>query len=234
MHPKAMHHIAAITALVLATLSLAGCQIDGDKHGDGKNVKVITPFGGMQVKTNNSDVLAGIGLPTYPGAVAVKKLHPKDKDDDDDNGSADINMSFGSFQLKVKAIDYRTDDSPQKVFDFYKKALGRYGDVIQCSNDRPVGTPTHTNEGLTCEDTGHNDHGDHDHSGSDRHAAKDGDSPFHGSAKVQLKAGSKKHQHIVDINPDNGGAKFGLVSLDLPTDFSFGDKSDKPEQDDKQ
>ena len=222
----------AIVAAVLATLCVSGCRIDEDKRGDGKNVKIATPFGGMSVKTDNADVVAGIGLPTYPGAVPVKKT--KANGEESDNGSADVNMSFGSFQLKVKAIEYRTDDSSQKVFDFYKKALGRYGNVIQCSNDRPVGTPVRTSEGLTCEDNDHHGSGDVENPPADDHRSKNGVAAFDGSAKVQLKAGSKKHQHIVDINPDGGGAKFGLVALDLPTDFSFGDKSDKPEKDDKQ
>ncbi len=44
------------------------------------------------------------------------------------------------------------------------------------------------------------------------------------TGKTELKAGSKQHQHIVSINPDGSGTKFGLVALDLPGHFSFGDK----------
>ncbi len=255
MQQKTMQKIAtqkflAVATLLFAASTLNGCHIDDEKHGDNKNLKIATPFGGMQVKTNNADVLAGIGLPTYPGAVAIRKNKSNGDDGgNSDNGAADINMSFGSFQLKVKAIDYRTDDSTQKVYDFYKKALGRYGNVIQCRNDHPVGTPTRTTEGLTCEDNQNSRDNDHHNSGGDDnssdasprsnhapddHTSKDGVSPFNGSAKIQLKAGSRKHQHIVDINPDGSGTKFGLVSLDLPTDFSFGDKSDKDKDESKQ
>lgn len=213
-------------SILLATslLLLTGCSISKNSRGDSENVKVETPFGGLRVNTDDPNILASIGLPAYPGATVVRK----DKINGQDKGSADVNLSFGSFQLKVKATEYRTDDDPQKVFAFYKKALGRYGTVIQCSNDKPVGTPSRTTEGLTCDD-------DH-RSGSDSHIkidtnnAHDSNSAFNGSAKVQLKAGSKKHQHIVDINPDSGGARFGLVSLDLPVDFSFGDKDDKDDK----
>lgn len=223
------------TAIILATICAIGCRIDEDKHHGNDNVRIATPFGGMQVKTNNTDVLAGIGLPVYPGAILVRRKTSKD-----DSGSADINMSFGSFQLKIKAVSYRTTDSPQKVFDFYKNALGRFGNIIQCRNDHPIGTPTHTDEGLTCEDDHHHndDSGDNDHPQAPAPQTdasnKDGVSPFDGSAKIQLKAGSKKHQHIVDINPDDGGAKFGLVSLDLPGEFHFGDRKDKDNKDDDQ
>jgi hypothetical protein len=112
----------------------------------------------------------------------------------------------------VKAAAYRTPDSPEKVLAFYKKALRTFGSAIQCTNDRPVGIPTHTDEGLTCDK-------DSSHTGSGE------------GAELQLKTGSEKHQHIVDINPDNGGTKFGLVSLDLPLDHHSGpgDKDDRAE-----
>ena len=142
----------------------------------------------------------------YPGAELVKK--------DKDNGAADVNMSFGSFQLRVKAASYRTEDSPDKVSAFYRKALGRYGDVIECQNDKPVGSPIRTGEGLTCD----NDKGNHITVNEDM------------SGKMELKAGSKVHQHIVAIDPDGSGTKMGLVALDLPDHISFGDKDDQHPQ----
>ena len=36
------------------------------------------------------------------------------------------------------------------------------------------------------------------------------------SRKLELKAGSRQHQHIVAINPEGTGTKLGLVALDLP------------------
>ncbi len=184
----------------LGCMSTAGCRIDSHKQGEGDNVKIATPFGGMQVKTNDAAVKVGIGLPDYPGATLVKK--------DKDNGAADINMSFGSFQLRVKAASYRTSDSSDKVQAFYKNALGRFGDVIQCSDSRPVGTPTRTAEGLTCDKDRHQQISDNE------------DLP----KKLELKAGSPQHQHIVAIEQDGGGTKFGLVALDLPGHISLGDK----------
>ena len=141
---------------------------------------------------------SGVGLPDYPGAALIKK--------DKDKGAADINMSFGSFQLRVKALSYRTDDSPDKVQAFYRNALARFGDVIECIDNHPVGTPTHTTEGLTCDNDKEN------------HISVNEEI----SSKRELKAGSKQHQHIVAIEPEGGGTKFGLVALDLPGHLSFG------------
>lgn len=187
---------------LLSCLMVPGCRFDSHKDGDSDNVKVATPFGGMQVKTNDAAVQSGIGLPEYPGAMLVKK--------DKDNGAADINMSFGSFQLRVKAVSYRTGDSPDKVRAFYKDALARFGDVIQCSDNHPVGTPTHTAEGLTCDNAKEN------HITVNEQIA----------SKAELKAGSPQHQHIVAIEPEGGGTKFGLVALDLPGHVSIGDKQE--------
>jgi hypothetical protein len=190
--------IAAV--LAFGVVMMSGCRIDSHKDGDKDNVKIATPFGGMQVKTNDAAVQTGLGLPVYPGAELVKK---KDKD----SGSADVNLSFGSFQLRVKAANYHSADGPDKLAAFYRQALARYGDVIECSDNKPVGTPTHTAEGLTCDNNKEN------------HMRVSEDL----TGKRELKAGSKQHQHIVAIDPDGSGTKFGLVALDLPIHLSTDD-----------
>lgn len=191
----------AVAGVVLSMAAFSGCRVDTQKQDGKENVSVATPFGGVKVKTNDAAAIEGIGLPVYPGAELMKK---KDKD----SGSADVNLSFGKFQLRVKAASYRTADSPEQVNSFYRNALKKYGSVIQCSHDQPVGTPTRTEEGLTCSDN------------DKKHTEAPATSP---GVKVELKAGSKQHQHIVAIEPENAGTKFGLVALDLPISFSGGD-----------
>jgi hypothetical protein len=185
--------VAGVVAAGVAAALLAGCRVQSDKHGDSDNVKISTPFGGMQVKTNDAVVVEDLGLPAYPGAQLVKK----DKDD----GSADVNMNFGGFQLRVKAVSYQTGDSPEKVEAFYRAGLKRFGDVIACRNNRVVGMPARTQEGLTCDNNNGN------------HYSVD-DKPEKGA--LELKAGSQQHQHIVEIDAEGGGTKIGLVALDLP------------------
>jgi hypothetical protein len=192
------------TALIFGIVLVSGCRVESDKHGDSDDVKIATPFGGVRVKTNDAAVLEGIGLPAYPGAELVKK---KDKSD----GAADINLSFGKFQLRVKAVDYRSTDDPGMVAAFYRKALGRYGDVIQCQNSKPVGTPTRTAEGLTCDNEKEN------------HITVNEQI----SGKMELKAGSKLHQHVIAIDPDGSGTKFAMVALDLPGHIATEDGGDE-------
>ncbi len=75
------------------------------------------------------------------------------------------------------------------------------------SRRKPVGTPTQTDQGLTCSDR------------NDKHGNSNSDP----GGKTELKAGSKQHQHIVAVEPESNGTKFGLVALDLPGNLSIGD-----------
>lgn len=187
---------------------LAGCRVHVDKgaNGEDKTVQVDTPFGGVHVNTDQISA-SDLGLPLYPGAQQVKG--------DDSHKSADVHMGFGEWQLRVRAVSYSTSDSRDKVAAFYKKALGRYGDVLTCQNGAPVGTPTATAEGLTCEDNGHNSN------------VKIGGNEFGSKRALQLKAGSKRHQHIVGFeDPKDGKTRFALVALDLPKGDRNSDQSD--------
>ena len=126
-----------------------------------------------------------------------------------------MHLGFGEWQLRVRAVSYATGDSKEQVAAFYKKALGRYGDVITCEDKSPVGTPTVTSEGLTCADSGKSSNVKID---SDDYGANEG---------LELKAGSKRHQHIVGFEPPKEGkTMFALVALDLPAGMDKSDKSD--------
>src|ERR1700679_3740229 len=136
---------AGIVAALALAAGISGCRVQVDKgaNGEDKNVQVDTPFGGVHVNTDQTTA-ADLGLPVYPGSEIVR-----DKDNDK---SADIHMGFGEWELRVKVVNYDTSDSEEQVTAFYKKALGRYGDVVTCRNNAPVGKPVATSEGLTCDD----------------------------------------------------------------------------------
>lgn len=188
-----------LAAALAASLAI-GCRVDEQKHGNGDDVHITTPFGGMHVRTDDASVTAGLDLPVYPGAQL-------EKSDKDSNHSADVSMGFGGYHLRVKAAGFTTSDPPEKVEKFYRDNMRRFGDVIACRNNAPIGQPTKTLQGLTCED-------DHNHQNGNGHTD---------SHDLQLKAGSEQYQHIVDISPDGAGSKFGLVALELPTGNSEND-----------
>lgn len=191
-----MSRSLSASLLLAAALPLTACQISSSGPENHRDVKISTLAGGLHVQENQTTA-SDIGLPAYPGATLVN-----DKDDN----SANVSMGFGGFHLKVQAVSYQSPDSPAQILTFYRKALGTFGTVIECDNDSPVGTPTATDSGLTC----------NDHSGKngDRHMQLD----INGSNNDhQLRAGSPSRMHIVQIdNTDNGRTKFGLVYLELP------------------
>jgi len=186
-----------LAILAAACFFLAGCSISHNKNGDGDNVRMSTPFGSMHIKTDKDANIAGIGLTTYPGSVPVKEHDGKKSD------AADINLNFGDFHLGVKAASFQTSDSPDKVEAFYRKDMARYGEILKCEGKNTVGQPTRTAAGLTCsQNEDHHPHGIHIDANDASH--------------LELRAGSPEHEHIVGIQPKDGGTKIGLVALDLP------------------
>ncbi len=204
-----MRKSVILWAVLLLAAGIAGCRVNVDKDANGqeKRVQVDTPFGGVHVNTDQTTA-ADLGLPVYPGAVVAR--------DDDQDKSADVHMGFGDWQLRVRTVSYTTPDPRDKVVAFYKNALGRYGDVITCQGHSPVGTPIVTTEGLSCSD-------DSKHTRININGSKNG---IDDSGGLELKAGSKRHQHIVGFeDPKNGKTRFALVALDLPAGVD-NDKSD--------
>ena len=110
-------------------------------------------------------------------------------------------MNFGAFHLRVLAMGFTSSDDPTKVSNFYRKALSQYSDVIVCHNKQPVATPVKTGLGLTCADDNKVHSGSYESSDSD---------------ETELTAGAPSRQHIVTLKAQDGGTRFGLVSLELP------------------
>jgi hypothetical protein len=186
---KNSSHTLWIYALVLAAgvVLLPGCSVNvkKEKNGQDKQVDIQTPMGAIHV---SKDVdAADAGLTVYPGA----RLKPKD--DGGDNKSANVNISGFGYGLKVVALEYESDDPPDKLISYYKDQLKKYGDVLVCHTSRHLELNeshddlNHGNRALTCDST----------SGSN----------------TELKVGTKENQHIVAIEPEGKGSSFALVYL---------------------
>jgi hypothetical protein len=185
-----------ISLLAVLLAGAAGCKVQVNKSNDGEHhdVKIATPFGGIDINENRTSA-ADLGLPAYPGAALDTA--------GDGNQSAKVDMGFGSWKLRVKAAHYTSSDSRDKVLAFYRQALSEYGGVIECAGDKVVGTLTATGEGLSC------DHSDRDHTIPHGNFSAD---------DLELKAGSPRHQHIVVFHGGSGSptTHFSLIALDLP------------------
>jgi hypothetical protein len=183
----------AIIVVFGALLALPACDVNVKKDSEGKekNVDIETPVGGLHV-TKEADV-RDIGLPVYPGA------RRKERSDDNNTNSAHVNISTSLFGIKVVAIEYLSDDPPEKLVAYYKDQLKKYGNVLEChTNDRHPGTNMNgvdtsgDSKKLKCED---------DQNGK----------------TVELKVGTEQNQHIVSIKPsdDGKGSDFGLVYIQM-------------------
>jgi len=183
MKMKQSRSLVSMLSSVLFAFLVAGCSIhtstsSGNKQ---KDVDIRSPFGSISVHQGAVDA-KDIGLPAYPGA---RPRNGHDEDGDSDN--ANVNISSGLFGVKVVVQKFETDDSPDKVLDFYQKPMGKYGKVIQCSGGY---------------------HGSFHH--HDMDAPVSCDNISNGSEK-ELKVGTENDQHVVAVKPQGKGSEFTLV-----------------------
>jgi hypothetical protein len=171
----------------LAVLPACNVNVKKDSEGQEKKVDIETPIGQLHV-SKSADV-RDTGLPVYPGA------RRKEKGDDGNESSANVNISSELFGLKVVAIEYLSDDPPEKLIDYYTGQLKKYGNVLVCH---------------TSKSTGDDIDPDPDDSNNAKTLKCEGDN--HGKV-IELKVGTRQNQHIVSIKPaDSGkGTDFGLV-----------------------
>jgi len=174
--------LAFLASMVATSLLLSACSINvkKDQNGQDKQVDISSPVGDIHVSkgVNAEDV----GIALYPGATLKEKGNGENK-------SANVNLSSFGFGLKVVALEYESQDSPEKIVAFYKDQLKKYGSVLVCHTTRMnvnSGFKKHhdSNE-LTCEgDEGHD---------------------------IELKVGTQDNQHIVAVEPTGTGTNFSLV-----------------------
>lgn len=172
----------ALTCGMVCFASPLAAQEKPEKESGGKGSK------GAGIYFNAEAGAKDVGLPVYPGA----RPH-KEKDNDTD--SVKMGLWGGSSAFKLAVVKLESNDSPQKVAAFYKKALAKYGTVLDCGADlskaSEKGESKESNK-LTCED----------------------DKPDPGG--MEFKAGTKEKQHVVGIQPNGSGSVFQLVYVESP------------------
>jgi hypothetical protein len=167
--------------LFIAALPLAAqdkkdsSKPESEKHGSGVGFIASTEASAKEV-----------GLPLYPGA----RPH---KDDSDSSSAVQLGLWGGSSGFKLAVLKLESNDAPEKVAAFYRKALAKYGRVLDCANSStPTGEKEKGNSSneLSCED----------------------DRPESGG--FVLKAGTKEEQRVVGIEAKGGLAVFHLVYIE--------------------
>jgi hypothetical protein len=125
-----------------------------------------------------------VGLPLYPGS----RRH---KDDSDDNSSLQLGAWGGSFGFKIAVLKMESNDAPEKIAKFYRKALSKYGKVLNCSDTAEAAAQKDkSSNGLDC----------------------DSDQPEKG--KIVLKSGTKEMQHIASVKANGSGSVYDLVFVE--------------------
>lgn len=128
------------------------------------------------------------GMKVYPGATPQRNKN-------DENESANLQFSFGEYGLKVIAAKLRSADPVDKVAQFYRDDLARFGSVLDCTNAAATPVPPASRDKksktLTC----------------------DGDKPRkHGAL---FKVGTRDDQHVAEIRPSGSGSEISLVHVKM-------------------
>jgi len=176
----------AVAATAMLLLSACSLHVD-DKDKKNEKVDIQTPFANLKVDSSAKAV--DNGIPVYPGA----KLREPEKDGD--NHSANINLGAFGFGLKVIAAEYDTPDAPEKVKAFYEDKMKSFGTVLVCN--------------------GHSDSDSDSHVYTFKHKGNDkelncSDSKGDG---WEIKTGTDDNEHLVSIEPNGSGTRFGTVYI---------------------
>lgn len=167
----------------------------------GESARLSTPkhfAAGIDVRTQPR--IEETGLPLYPGAI-VERSERNEKGREELNDGVNFDLWFGGFGLKLVVVKLKTDDSAEKVSAFYRNALTKYGEILDCgSNDRKAArrserrAASNISDKLTCDDL---------------HTikAKHGEGEFY-------KSGVKQKQYGVAIQSTSDGTTFQLLHFE--------------------
>jgi len=192
---KPILRVSSLSLVFALAVTLTGCSIS-TRHSDGrdnangsssdnnKDVDIRTPFGSLSVHQGSMEA-RDTGLSAYPGAQLKKST------DHEGDANANVNISSSMFGMKLVAIKYVTKDSPEKVVDFYRKELARYGKVVDCHGGFTMDFHPREkdNNEVTC---------NHENRGN-------------GEYNQELKVGTESNQRVVAIKPVSDGTEFALV-----------------------
>ena len=131
-----------------------------------------------------------MGLPAYPGSKPYKEP-------DDSSSAANLGLNTPLFGFKVVALKLQVAAAPDQVAAFYRQALSKYGEVLDCSHGgdtrRKSKADTEDDDELTC----------------DADDAED---------DLVYKVGTEKNQRIVAIKQQGKGTQFNLVHVNVRGD----------------
>jgi hypothetical protein len=181
----------ALAAAFAMLLSLAALSAQGQQPDNGTkdpNLDVHSSVGDLHMG-KDADARSA-GLPLYPGA----HLRP----DEPDSDALNFGVLTESFGVKLVIAKYGSDDAPNKVVDFYREKLKKYGKVLECHTSEHSGSA-------------HADVDDQKQQPS-KELKCEGDNT---GPVTELKVGTEDNEHVVAIEPSHTGKGtiFALVYM---------------------
>jgi len=181
----------ALAAAFAMLLSLAVLNAQGQQPDNGTkdpNLDVHSSVGDLHMG-KDADARSA-GLPLYPGA----HLRP----DEPDSDALNFGVLTESFGVKLVIAKYGSDDAPNKIVDFYREKLKKYGKVLECHTSEHSGSA-------------HADVDDQKQQPS-KELKCEGDNT---GPVTELKVGTEDNEHVVAIEPSHTGKGtiFALVYM---------------------
>jgi hypothetical protein len=173
-----------VAAAFVAAVAMASfAQSQKPDNGEDKSFDIRSTVGDLHLGSDADARKAG--LPLYPGARL--------RHDEENSGALNLGVLTEAFGMKLVVAKYDSDDAPGKVIDYYRDKLKKFGKVIECH------TREHGDDATA-------DINDDDHS---KELKCEGDNT---GPVTELKVGTQNNQHIVAIEPhEGGGATFAIV-----------------------
>jgi hypothetical protein len=173
-----LHTASVVFLLALLAVVVTACNITKRGEKGKEQVDIETPVGSIHV---NKDLKASdTGLPEYPAAKTAAESP--------DSKSATVNIDTSKFGLKVVAVKFETDDSPDKVLDFYRHKMKSMGPVSEC----------HGSFDLDVKNKG------------EQHEIRCEEKPD----QTELMVGEKNRHRAVKVMPSGKGSRFELLYVE--------------------
>jgi hypothetical protein len=179
--------------IALALPTISAAQQDAGDHDKDKHLDIQSSAGDLHLGADADARKAG--LPLYPGAQLSQDKENKD--------AVNLGLFTEAFGVKLVIAKYESADAPPKVIDFYREHLKKYGKVLECH---------------TAKHADHADFGDDDDSKGPLKCEGGNTGPV-----TELKVGTQHNQHVVAIEPKEGGSGSSFAIVYIRTRGKQGD-----------
>jgi hypothetical protein len=177
---------AAVGVVVLGLLFMVALPLAAQDNKDSGKTEPERGRSSIGFIASKEASAKDVGLPLYPGA----RPH---KDTRDESAAVQLGLWGGNSGFKLAVLKLESNDAPEKVAAFYRKALAKYGKVVDCSASAKTTAEKekgNSSNELSCED----------------------EQPK--SGEFVLKAGTKEEQHVVGVQASGDLTVFHLVYVE--------------------